>query len=218
MSAPPAIARAIFKREQEAAKERMVAAHASRGTVPQLSKGKARDKAAAKVVDGDLADALQSGELDPADHVEALERWGLEGEDSDQAPETLLERLWALLAASWRSRAACAGSEDPDLWFSEATSTIRARQRREVAEHGRVLTVSVSEARAKAVCARCPVRRECLEANLHDEWGIWGGTLPVERRPAVARNGSDEAAVEDLLEAMDRQALLLGLVRSEGAA
>lgn len=37
---------------------------------------------------------------------------------------------------------------------------------------------------AKAVCAACPVRAECLEYALaHDErFGIWGGTSERERR------------------------------------
>lgn len=28
---------------------------------------------------------------------------------------------------------------------------------------------------AKATCARCPVREPCLDAGLHEEYGIWGG-------------------------------------------
>jgi WhiB family redox-sensing transcriptional regulator len=39
-------------------------------------------------------------------------------------------------------------------------------------------------AAAKAVCARCPVARECLEWALREgeAAGIWGGTTPEERR------------------------------------
>ncbi len=39
-------------------------------------------------------------------------------------------------------------------------------------------------ARAKAVCARCPVARECLAWALRvgEPDGIWGGTTPGERR------------------------------------
>lgn len=34
-------------------------------------------------------------------------------------------------------------------------------------------------ARAKAICARCPVRRPCLEGALarREPWGVWGGEL-----------------------------------------
>jgi WhiB family transcriptional regulator, redox-sensing transcriptional regulator len=39
-------------------------------------------------------------------------------------------------------------------------------------------------ARAKAVCASCPVRRPCLEFALatHQVHGVWGGTTEEERR------------------------------------
>jgi WhiB family redox-sensing transcriptional regulator len=40
-----------------------------------------------------------------------------------------------------------------------------------------------STAPAKAICATCPVRAECLDyAQTHGEfWGIWGGTDARER-------------------------------------
>jgi WhiB family transcriptional regulator, redox-sensing transcriptional regulator len=39
------------------------------------------------------------------------------------------------------------------------------------------------EAPARAVCASCPVRAECLEHALktRTDYGIWGGTNPRER-------------------------------------
>lgn len=45
-------------------------------------------------------------------------------------------------------------------------------------------------AQAKVICARCPVRRPCLEfatANAPIQ-GIWGGTTPEERYPARRRD------------------------------
>jgi WhiB family redox-sensing transcriptional regulator len=38
-------------------------------------------------------------------------------------------------------------------------------------------------AAAKAVCCRCPVREECLEAAMDggEKTGIWGGLTPIER-------------------------------------
>jgi WhiB family redox-sensing transcriptional regulator len=52
---------------------------------------------------------------------------------------------------------------DPELWFPEKGGSTRA---------------------AKALCARCPVRPECLAYALtHDErFGIWGGTSERDRR------------------------------------
>lgn len=35
---------------------------------------------------------------------------------------------------------------------------------------------------AALVCARCPVRAQCLEAGMTELWGIWGGLSPLERR------------------------------------
>ena len=64
---------------------------------------------------------------------------------------------------SWRARAACRGL-DPAMFFPE---------------------VGENTAAAKAVCAQCPVSRECLDfalANTETE-GVWGGTTPRARRP-----------------------------------
>lgn len=43
---------------------------------------------------------------------------------------------------------------------------------------------------AKAVCAGCPVRTECLAEALDNqiEWGVWGGMTERERRALLRRN------------------------------
>ncbi|MFC6085249.1 WhiB family transcriptional regulator [Sphaerisporangium aureirubrum] len=77
-----------------------------------------------------------------------------------------------LPAVSWLRRAACR-TEDPELFFPiSATGPGQAQQDR-----------------AKAVCARCPVRPACLDYALTtgQEHGIWGGTAPEERRPTPNR-------------------------------
>ena len=55
---------------------------------------------------------------------------------------------------------------DADLWFSERR---------------------VDRERAKAMCAGCPIRRECLAAALqrHEPWGVWGGEI-IERGAIAA--------------------------------
>jgi hypothetical protein len=65
----------------------------------------------------------------------------------------------------WSQRAICSG-EDPDIFFpAYGDPGVRARQ----------------------VCARCPVRADCLEhATAKDEWGIWGG-LDREQRRALCK-------------------------------
>lgn len=70
--------------------------------------------------------------------------------------------------SAWQHDAACR-DEDPDL-FSPHDKDTRAI------------------AQAKAVCAVCPVRAECLAAALAGgDRGIWGGTTEEERREMKTR-------------------------------
>jgi WhiB family redox-sensing transcriptional regulator len=75
--------------------------------------------------------------------------------------------------ASWASQAACLHS-DPDLFFPIAPLGPALRQ----------------IAQAKAICARCPVRSECLQFALttHQVHGVWGGTSEEERRMLRSRD------------------------------
>ena len=40
---------------------------------------------------------------------------------------------------------------------------------------------------AKAICAQCPVKAECLDANIWEDHGIFGGTAPHERTHGLRR-------------------------------
>jgi WhiB family redox-sensing transcriptional regulator len=44
------------------------------------------------------------------------------------------------------------------------------------------------EARAKAICRSCPVRKECLDyaLRIREQHGIWGGLNETERRLMLA--------------------------------
>lgn len=77
---------------------------------------------------------------------------------------------------SWVHDAACR-EESPELFFPVGTSGPALRQ----------------TARAKAVCAGCPVRSECLEWALESgqDAGVWGGLSEDERR-AVKRSREAE--------------------------
>jgi WhiB family redox-sensing transcriptional regulator len=71
---------------------------------------------------------------------------------------------------TWRTRAACRGPETA-LFFPPSNAERREdRDRR--------------EARAKAICRDCPVRRECLDYALEvsEPHGIWGGLNEMERK------------------------------------
>lgn len=65
---------------------------------------------------------------------------------------------------TWQDDAACAGLPT-DLFYPDAggSSLVRA---------------------AKAHCAGCTVRQQCLDAALdrRENWGIWGGLTDQERR------------------------------------
>lgn len=65
--------------------------------------------------------------------------------------------------------------------------------------------------RAKGVCARCPVARECIEAAVVDDEkaGVWGGTSERKRRRwrrlyVAGRMDELHQAVKDHLEALRR--------------
>jgi WhiB family redox-sensing transcriptional regulator len=50
--------------------------------------------------------------------------------------------------------------------------------------------------RARAVCADCGVRKECLEFALttNQDCGVWGGTSEEERRDIRRRNAAARRA------------------------
>jgi WhiB family redox-sensing transcriptional regulator len=75
-------------------------------------------------------------------------------------------RDWGVEEA-WRVRAACA-TVDPDLFFPVGVTGPAVGQ----------------IAAAKAVCAGCDVRADCLEFAIttNQEYGVWGGTSEEERR------------------------------------
>ncbi|HSZ42506.1 MAG TPA: WhiB family transcriptional regulator [Trebonia sp.] len=81
-----------------------------------------------------------------------------------------------LTAEPWRSRAACRFTES-ELFFPDADS-------------GQSL-LQVTQARA--ICAGCAVRRECLAfaVRTHQSHGIWGGLTEQERRAGGAGRSAD---------------------------
>jgi WhiB family redox-sensing transcriptional regulator len=68
----------------------------------------------------------------------------------------------------WKARAAC-GGVDPALFYPDWPPNAEARRQAQS---------------AKAICAGCDVRLECLVFALStgEELGIWGGTNQYERR------------------------------------
>lgn len=73
----------------------------------------------------------------------------------------------------WQWRAACRG-EEAALFF--APNYPEPKDEREARER-----------QAKAICAVCPVRMECLEyaVRIREPHGIWGGLNEIERRRLI---------------------------------
>ncbi len=73
-----------------------------------------------------------------------------------------------MVSWGWQDNAACRG-ENPDLFIGPDGELLTERRDR--------------ERRAKAVCAGCPVRPECLSYALTrpERHGVWGGLNVAER-------------------------------------
>lgn len=65
-----------------------------------------------------------------------------------------------LQPTEWQDRAACLGV-DPEIFFPERGGSSKP---------------------ARAICAGCEVREDCLEANIKEPFGVVGGTSERERR------------------------------------
>jgi hypothetical protein len=93
---------------------------------------------------------------------------------------------------AWRERAACRDVEDPDAFFPTA-------------EAGPERDAQVTA--AKAICARCEVRADCLvEALARIPYGIAGGLTEHERRRLRTR-GADSGQEPGGLSAQAREVL-----------
>lgn len=66
---------------------------------------------------------------------------------------------------------ACRG-KDPELFFTDHGAENLARPSRKI---------QIEWDKAKAVCATCPVMKECARDNLGELDGVWGGLDPAQR-------------------------------------
>ncbi len=105
---------------------------------------------------------------------------------------------WLVTRGQWRSVAACR-SADPDLFFPISDSGPALEQ----------------VAKAKAICATCRVRRECLAFALRTGQihGIWGGTTEHERAAVRRRTVNGQPVTGDT---PNSAAALSGLVGAGG--
>lgn len=93
-----------------------------------------------------------------------------------------LDRTWMArpVEENWRLHAACQAA-DPDLFFPVSST---GKSQEQVVE-------------AKALCARCLVRRECLGFALRTRQahGIWGGMTEEERNRRTPQPRADRDAL-----------------------
>ncbi len=82
------------------------------------------------------------------------------------------------LDRSWQPIALCSGNHS-HLFFPPSTSERKDEREKR-------------EARAKSICAICPVRVPCLEyaAEIKEPYGIWGGMTEAERRQLIGVAGA----------------------------
>lgn len=90
-------------------------------------------------------------------------------------PQPLTD-LW-----DWQRHAACRNLDSSMFFHPDGERGVK-RQRR--------------EDRAKAICADCPVRAECLDHSLRVEepYGIWGGVDEIERQARRRRLVANRAS------------------------
>ena len=94
--------------------------------------------------------------------------------------------LWA-----WQLRAACRGT-DGSWFFPPEREQEKARSKR--------------IAKAKAVCARCPVMAQCrtYAMTVGEPFGVWGGLCEEERQQSAGPSNSPSGARERELAASRR--------------
>lgn len=103
-------------------------------------------------------------------------------------PGDLTDRQLLVRVTSPLARCA-GGGADADDWFPVATQWSQAR---------------TEAARALALCAKCPVRGDCLELSMRQwdgagRYGVWGGLLEAERA-AIRKEWLSGTSVSRLLE------------------
>jgi WhiB family transcriptional regulator, redox-sensing transcriptional regulator len=82
----------------------------------------------------------------------------------------MLPQLSAQRSTDWQQHGLCR-AEDSSVFFAPAHFEHKPER-------------EAREAKAKAICARCPVRLECLDWALEtrEPFGVWGGYSESERK------------------------------------
>lgn len=62
----------------------------------------------------------------------------------------------------------------PEIFFPE---DFRAKSKGQDLEMAKL-----AEETAREICLRCPVMGKCLQVGMYEDYGIWGGSTPEQRR------------------------------------
>jgi hypothetical protein len=66
----------------------------------------------------------------------------------------------------------------PDVFFPEEWAVPEARGH----NNGSSPMYKMAVDTARQICMRCPVMDKCLKVGMFEDYGIWGGTTPQQRR------------------------------------
>lgn len=85
-----------------------------------------------------------------------------------------LPQLSAELSTEWQHHGLCR-ADDAGVFFPPAHFEHKPER-------------EAREAKAKAICRRCPVRIECLDwaLSVREPFGVWGGHSEAERKQILA--------------------------------
>lgn len=85
-----------------------------------------------------------------------------------------IERLTADLTEAILDIGGVECSQVPDVFFPE---DFRAKAKGQDLQMARL-----AEQTAREICLRCPVIAKCLKVGMYEDFGIWGGTTPEQRK------------------------------------
>jgi len=71
----------------------------------------------------------------------------------------------------------CGTCEPPPGWQHHALCTLGPFDEMYPIDQDEIAII-----KCKTICARCPVRGYCLELGWFEDWGIWAGFTPQERK------------------------------------
>jgi len=83
-----------------------------------------------------------------------------------------LERLTVQLREAIDLNGGVECAQNPEIFYPEDWSGLG----------GSTIMRDLAAKTAKEICMRCPVVSECLQVGVYEDFGIWGGTTPQQRK------------------------------------